>query len=31
MTTGELKLRLKNKVGRMVAEESFVSGAFKLL
>lgn len=30
MTTGELKLRLINKAGRMVAEESFVSGAFKL-
>lgn len=30
MTTGEMRLRLKNKGGRMVAEEGYVSGAFKL-
>lgn len=30
MTTGELRLRIKNKAGRMIAEESYVSGAFKL-
>jgi urease accessory protein len=30
MTTGELRLRVKNKAGRMIAEESYVSGAFKL-
>ena len=30
MTTGELSLRLKNKEGRMVMEEGYVSGAFKL-
>ena len=30
MTTGELRLRLKNVNGRMLFEESYVRGAFKL-
>lgn len=30
MITGELRLRVKNKAGRMIADEGYVSGAFKL-